>query len=72
MNGIDRVDQIVNYYINPRKILKWFKKVLFHLLDITIWNTFYSYEKHFNCYDMRFKQFRDLIIKLFLQISHNT
>jgi len=69
MSGIDRADQMVNYYSSPRKTLKWYKKVLFHLLDITIWNTFYLYKKHFKCYDMRFKEFRDLIIKNFLQIS---
>jgi len=69
MSGIDRADQMVNYYSSPRKTLKGYKKVLFHLLDITIWNTFYLYKNIFKCYDMRFKEFRDLIIKNCLQIS---
>jgi len=69
MSEIDRADQMVNYYSSPRKTLKWYKKVLFHLLDITIWNSFYLYKKHFKCYDMHFKQFRDLIMNFFLQIS---
>ena len=71
MSGINHVDQMVNHYSSPRKTLKWYKQFLFHLLDITIWNTFYLYKIHFKCYDMRFKEFRDLIIKSFLQVSPN-
>jgi hypothetical protein len=65
MSGIDRAGQIVNYYSSPRKILKWYKKVLFHLLEITIWNTFYINKNNFRFYDMPFEEFIDLVIKFF-------
>ncbi|KAE9528897.1 hypothetical protein AGLY_012472 [Aphis glycines] len=36
--GIDRSVQMVKYYSSPRKQPRWNKKVLLHLLDITVWN----------------------------------
>lgn len=41
---------MVNYYTNSRKTLRWYQKVVFHLLNITIWNTFYLHESNFKCY----------------------
>jgi hypothetical protein len=36
MSGIDRADQMVSYYSSPRKTLRWYKKVFFHVLDIAV------------------------------------
>lgn len=36
MSGIDRCEQMLSYYSSPRKTIKWYKKVMFHLLDIAI------------------------------------
>lgn len=41
MSGIDRSDQMVSYYSSPRKTLRWYKKVFFHLLDVAVWNSYY-------------------------------
>lgn len=41
MSGVDRSDQMVSYYISHRKTCKWYKRILFHLLDVTVWNSFY-------------------------------
>jgi|UniRef100_A0A2S2Q116 hypothetical protein len=68
MSGVDRSDQMISYYSCPRKSAKWYKKVLFHLLDVTLWNTFFIYKKHFSPKNLRFKDFRDSLIKHFLQI----
>ncbi|KAF5282321.1 hypothetical protein FQR65_LT14375 [Abscondita terminalis] len=35
MSGIDRADQML-YYSTPRKTLRWYRKLFFHLLDICI------------------------------------
>lgn len=35
-SGIDRCDQMLSYYFSPRITIKWYKKVMFHLLDIAI------------------------------------
>ncbi|KAE9545294.1 hypothetical protein AGLY_000837 [Aphis glycines] len=47
MSGIDRSDQMVSYYSCPRKTARWYKKVLFHLLDISIWNSYFIFNKKF-------------------------
>lgn len=62
MSGIDCSDQMVSYYSSPRKSARWYKKVLYHMLDITTWNSYFIYKKHFNT-NLSFKQFRDLLIK---------
>lgn len=48
MSEVDRCDQMVSYYNTPRKTFKWYKKVLLHLLDVVVWNTFYIYKNCFN------------------------
>lgn len=63
MSGIDRADQMVKYYSSPRKQSLWYKKVLFHLLDIAVWNSYYLYKKRFDSNSMTFKDFRDILIK---------
>jgi hypothetical protein len=37
--------------------------VLFHLLDITVWNSYFIFNKKFGVRNITFKQFRDLLIK---------
>lgn len=67
MSGIDRNDQMVNYYSSPRKSIRWYKKVLFHLLDITLWNAYYIKKKFDN--KLTFLQFREDLIKEYLEID---
>lgn len=45
MSGVDRADQMTSYYSSPRKTIRWYKKVLFHLLDLSVWNAFYMFRK---------------------------
>lgn len=45
MSGIDRGDQMVSYYSTPRKTIRWYMKLFFHLLDIALWNGHYIYKK---------------------------
>lgn len=71
MSGIDRSDQMVKYYSSPRKQSRWYKKVLFHLLDIIVWNSFYIYKKRFNCNSIPFKDFRDILIKNMINLPLN-
>lgn len=39
MSGVDRADQMISYYSFSRKSAKWYKKVIFHLLDVAVWNS---------------------------------
>lgn len=73
MSGIDRSDQMVSYYSSPRKSLRWYKKVFFHLIDLIVWNSFYIYKKYCKNNDKRynFLTFRDSLIRSLIQWSPN-
>lgn len=45
MSGVDRADQMMSYYSSPRKTIKWYRKVFFHLVDICLWNACFIYKK---------------------------
>ncbi|KAJ8938915.1 hypothetical protein NQ314_011291 [Rhamnusium bicolor] len=57
MSGIDRMDQMIAYYPCTRKILRWYKKVGIHIIQIMLHNSWYLYnqklEKHISFYDFR-------------------
>jgi hypothetical protein len=40
MGGVDRSDQLNSYYLANGKTVKWWKKVLFHMLNTAITNAF--------------------------------
>lgn len=65
MSGIDRADQMISYYSCPSKTVRWYKKVIFHLLDIAMWNSFYIYkhnlEKKPSFISFRKEVLRDLL-----------
>lgn len=67
MSGIDRADQMISYYLCPRKSIRWYKKVIFHLLDIALWNSHYLYN-YTHQEKKSFKEFRNDVTKSLLQI----
>lgn len=66
MGGVDRADQMVSYYSSPRKTIRWYKKVLFHLLDLSVWNSYFIY-KQFHTKGS-FIDFRENLIKSLIQL----
>lgn len=62
MSGIDRADQMMSYYSSPRKTIRWYRKIFFHLVDVCIWNAYYLYKKRTNT-KKTLLDFRDEIIK---------
>ena len=38
MGGVNKCDQLLLYYIYAHRSCKWWKKVFFHLLDVSIVN----------------------------------
>ncbi|KAJ6640514.1 PiggyBac transposable element-derived protein 4 [Pseudolycoriella hygida] len=67
MGGIDRLDQMTAYYSSPRKTIRWYKKVLFHLLDMAVWNSYFLYKKFHP--KSTFLQFRESLIMSMIQCS---
>lgn len=68
MSGIDRSDQMISYYSTPRKCLRWYVKVFFHLLDACLWNSKYIHSKVCPNSKMTYLQYRDTIIESFIQV----
>lgn len=70
MSGIDRADQMISYYSSPRKSLRWYKKVFFHIFDLAVWNSFYTFKRYCKNNDKRydFLSFRDTLIQSLIQL----
>ena len=45
MNGVDKSDQILSSNNLPRKCLRWWKTLFFHLIDIAIVNSFILFQE---------------------------
>lgn len=73
MSGIDRSDQMVSYYSSPRKTIRWYKKVIFifHLLDISLWNSYFLYKKTLTTSNFRFLDFHEAIVKKLIHLPEN-
>lgn len=46
MGGVDLADQMAKYYHMDRRTIKWYKKLFFHLLDLSVHNTYVIYQCH--------------------------
>lgn len=68
MSGIDRSDQMLAYYSTPRKTVRWYRKVFFHLIDLCLWNACYIYNHHQNK-NIRLLSFREKVIMKLLNQS---
>lgn len=44
MGGVDKADMQVSFVECARKTLKWYKKLFFHLMDISLYNAFVLYQ----------------------------
>lgn len=71
MSGIDRSDQMISYYSCPKKTVRWYKKVIFHFLDIALWNAFYIYKYKLEK-KPSFATFRESVIRELLGIAGKT
>lgn len=66
MHGVDKVDQLASYYSFTRKSLKWWKKVFFYLIEISISNSYVLYLQNKGEKTLSRKAYRlKLIDKLF-------
>lgn len=69
MSGIDRADQMMSYYSSPRKTIRWYRKIFFHILDICIWNAHYIYKKTNPGSRKNLLTFREEIIKDLIKVQ---
>lgn len=69
MGGVDRVDQLLQYYSFLRKSIKWYKKVAFHLFDVALLNSQILWMKAHPDAKMTGLEFRMTVVE---QIIHKT
>lgn len=62
MGGVDLHDQLLNYYSFLRKSLKWSRKLLIHLFNMVILNS-YILNKYFGSEKLTHDEYRDKIVK---------
>ena len=48
MKGVDIGNQLISYYELKHKTYKWWKRILYHLIDISIVNSYIIYKKYKN------------------------
>lgn len=68
MVGVDKSDQFTTYYSCPRKSIRWYTKVIFFLIDITVVNSFILH-KEITKLKITLLSFWEAIIKGLLRIS---
>lgn len=69
MSGIYRSDQMISYYSTPRKSLRWYIKIFFHLLDASLWNSMFLNQNLCpNDKKLTYLVFRGIIIENYLQV----
>ncbi|XP_068623829.1 piggyBac transposable element-derived protein 4-like [Battus philenor] len=66
MSGVDLQDQILSYYPVQRKSLRWYKKLFVHMLQMSLSNAFYLYNKFASNHKMNLYDFRLKILEVIL------
>lgn len=64
MSGVDRADQLMAYYPCERKTLRWYKKIIVHILHMMLLNAhnlYNKYEQKMTFYDFRVHVIRALL-----------
>lgn len=64
MGSVDHVDMVLSTINSCRKCLKWYKKYFFHLLDISIYNSYVLYQ----CVTGKKLKYKDFHLSLVKQI----
>ena len=62
MEGVDRSDQLLSYCSTPKKTIKWYKKVFFHLLNIGVINSNVLFNKLSKQKKLQILKCRDALI----------
>lgn len=71
MSGIDRKDQLMSYYPCERKTVRWYKKLIIHILQMGIINAYILFNKSIVGNKMTLLEFRLAIIRSLLVPEEN-
>ena len=67
MGSVDRSDQLVQYLAMRRRTLKWYKKVMFHLLDLCVVQAYLIYKQQTTGRPVLHRVFKRELVKQMLQ-----
>lgn len=67
MSLIDRSDQMLSHYSTPGNLLKWYIKIFFHLVDVTLLNSVVIFSRLNR--KMTYPANRDLITRHCIQVQ---
>ena len=68
MNGVDRSDQMVSYYALRQKTMKWWKRLIFHVLNVAVVNSYILYKEYTGNKKMTHRQFRVKLIEAMVDV----
>lgn len=69
MGGVDLADQYIKYYHMDRRTIKWYKKLFFHLVDMSVHNSYVIYKLQKDSPGLRSLKYR---LQLIDEILHHT
>lgn len=65
MNAIDKHDQMLSYYTCEHKSLRWYKKVIIHIMQIVMINSYFLYNEYstrkLSLYDFRLSVIKSIV-----------
>lgn len=67
MGAVDKSDMLVSYNDSTRKTLKWYTKLFFHLLDLSMVNAFYMYKQNNPRLKVHIMEFRLKVVRQLLE-----
>ncbi|KAJ8938073.1 hypothetical protein NQ314_011616 [Rhamnusium bicolor] len=70
MSGVDRSDQLTSYYSSPRKTPRWYKKMIFHLLDLAVMNSYILFRISQKS-EITLLNFRERLIRELIHLSED-
>lgn len=68
MGGVDLLDQSTSAYPTTRKTIKWYQKVYFYLLNVSLYNSFVIFKALHSETKMTFLDFKILIVEDLLKV----
>lgn len=67
MGAIDKIDMLFSSIECVRRTMKWYKKLFFHIFDMSVLNAYSAYKtvtgKHISLADFQLQLIRELILK---------
>lgn len=71
MGAVDHSDMMISFNDTTRKTTKWYRKLFFHLLDMTVLNSFYMYNlMTVTTKKVTFFEYRTNLIRQILECHH--